>query len=88
MREFLSFETFITPRLIRVVFVIGLVLLVLGTVLRIVAMVPDEGIIGGLVIPLIGMLVAGLLWRIYCEIILVFFDIRDKVAAIEHRPLS
>ena len=63
-------------------------LLVLGTVLRIVAMVPDEGIIGGLVIPLIGMLVAGLLWRIYCEIILVFFDIRDKVAAIEHRPLS
>jgi len=31
------------------------------------------------------MFVFGVLWRVYCEIVLVFFDMRDKLAEIAKR---
>jgi hypothetical protein len=37
-------------------------------------------------VPLIGAFIVALLWRIYCEVILVFFDMRDKLAEIAARP--
>ena len=39
-----------------------------------------------MILPLIGACVVALLWRIYCELILVFFDMRDKLAEIAARP--
>lgn len=87
MRAIFSFDEFITPRIIRLVFAGGLILLVLTTLAQIVALLPYYGIFSGLILPVAGLLVVGLLWRIYCEIILVFFDIREKVASIANRPL-
>jgi hypothetical protein len=37
-------------------------------------------------VPIIIACIAALLWRIYCEIILVFFDMRDKLAEIAAKP--
>ena len=35
MSDFLSFDNFITPKIIRIVFVLGLLLIALGTLIRV-----------------------------------------------------
>jgi hypothetical protein len=86
MPDFLSFDTFITPRIIRVVFAIGLLLIALGTLFRVIWGIWQLSLFTGVILPLVGACVAGLLWRIYCELILVFFDMRDKLADLASRP--
>ncbi len=86
MTEYLSFETFITPKIIRFVFVIGLLLIALGVLVRVVVGLVHLQIIGGVILPLIGGVVAALLLRVYCELVLVFFDMRDKLADIARKP--
>jgi len=86
MSDFLSFDTFIAPKVIRVVFVIGLLLIALGTLGRVIWGIWELHIFTGVILPLIGACVIALLWRIYCELILVFFDMRDKLADLASRP--
>ena len=86
MSDFLSFDTFITPRIIRIVFVLGLLLIALATLIRVVIGIWSFSLLGGIILPLIGACIVALLWRIYCELILVFFDMRDKLADIASRP--
>jgi hypothetical protein len=86
MWDFLSFDTFITPRIIRVVFALGLLLIALATLVRVVYGIWSLSIVSGVILPLIGACIVGLLWRIYCELILVFFDMREKLAEIAARP--
>ena len=88
MSDFLSFDTFITPRIIRVVFALGLLLIALVTIIRVIFGIWTFSILGGVIIPLIGACIVALLWRIYCELILVFFDMRDKLADLAARPRS
>jgi hypothetical protein len=84
--DFLSFDTFITPKIIRIVFALGLLLIALATLVRVVLGIWQLSIIGGIILPLIGACIVTLLWRIYCELILVFFDMRDKLADLASRP--
>ena len=86
MSDFLSFDTFITPKIIRVVFAIGLFLIALGALVRVIWGIWQLSIIYGVILPLIGACLVALLWRIYCELLLVFFDMRDKLAEIAARP--
>lgn len=86
MWDFLSFDTFITPRIIRIVFAILLLLIAIGTLVRVVWGIWEVAIFTGVILPLIGGFVAALLLRIYCELLLVFFDMRDKLAEIAARP--
>jgi hypothetical protein len=86
MSDFLSFDTFITPKIIRVVFALGLLLIALGAVISVVIGLWTLSIISGVIVPIIVACIAALLWRIYCEIILVFFDMRDKLAEIAAKP--
>lgn len=86
MSDFLSFDTFITPKIIRVVFAIGLFLIALGALVRVIWGIWELSILTGVILPLIGACVFALLWRIYCELLLVFFDMRDKLAEIASRP--
>jgi len=85
MSDFLSFDRFITPGIIRVVFALGLLLLALGTLVRVLYGIWTFSIVTGVILPLIGMCALALLWRIYCELILVFFDMRDKLTTIAGR---
>jgi len=85
MFNFLSFDRFITPTIIHVVFALGLVIIALGTVIRVIYGISTNDIFDGVIMPLIAMCVLALLWRIYCEVILVFFDMRDKLATIAGR---
>jgi Domain of unknown function (DUF4282) len=86
MSEFLSFDTFITPRIIRIMFVIGLLLIALTTLMRVLWGIWNLSLFAGVILPLLGACVVTLLWRIYCELLLVFFDMRDKLAEIAARP--
>ena len=88
MSDFLSFDSFITPKIIRVVFALGLLLIALGTLFRVIWGIWELSLITGVVLPLIVACIVGLLWRIYCEVILVFFDMRDKLADLASRPRS
>jgi Domain of unknown function (DUF4282) len=88
MSDFLSFDSFITPKIIRVVFALGLLLIALGTLFRVIWGIWQLSLITGVVLPLIVACIVGLLWRIYCEVILVFFDMRDKLADLASRPRS
>ena len=85
MSDFLSFDTFITPKIIRIVFVLGLLLVAIGTLIRVLWGIWELSIFSGVILPLVGACVVALLWRIYCELILVFFDMRDKLAEIAAR---
>jgi hypothetical protein len=86
MSDFLSFDTFIAPRIIRVVFAIGLLLIALSTLARVIWGIWQLSLFTGVILPLIVACVAALLWRIYCELILVFFDMRDKLAELAAHP--
>ena len=86
MSDFLSFDTFITPKIIRVVFAIGLFLIALGTLITVIIGIWELRIITGVIVPLVGACIGALLLRIYCELLLVFFDMRDKLAEIAARP--
>jgi hypothetical protein len=88
MSDFLSFDSFITPKIIRVVFVLGLLLIAIGTLFRVIWGIWELSLITGVVLPLIVACIAALLWRIYCELLLVFFDMRDKLAELASRPHS
>ncbi len=88
MSDFLSFDTFITPKIIRIVFALGLLLIALATLIRVVWGIWQLSLITGVLLPLIAACIVGLLWRIYCELILVFFDMRDKLADLAARPRS
>lgn len=85
MLDFLSFERFITPGIVRVVFVLGLLLFAVVTLVRVLWGLWELRIWGGAIVPLIELVAAAVLWRIYCEMILVFFDMRDKLTTIAHR---
>jgi hypothetical protein len=88
MSDFLSFDNFITPKIIRIVFALGLLLIALVTLFRVLWGIWQLSIFYGVILPLIGACVVTLLWRIYCELLLVFFDMRDKLAEIAARPRS
>jgi hypothetical protein len=85
MFDFLSFDRFVTPSIMHVVFVLGLLLIALGTLIRVMVGIWTFSIFSGVIMPLIAMCAVALLWRIYCELILVFFDMRDKLATIAGR---
>jgi Domain of unknown function (DUF4282) len=84
--DFLSFDVFITPRIIRIVFALGLLLIAIVTLIRVIVGIWTLTLFTGVVLPLIGACIVGLLWRIYCELILVFFDMREKLADLASRP--
>ena len=84
--DFLSFETFIAPKIIRVVFLIGLVLIAIGVTVRVIVGLVHLELIAGVILPLIAAILAAVGWRIYCELVLVFFDMRDKLAEIAKKP--
>jgi hypothetical protein len=86
--DFLSFDSFITPKIIRIVFVLGLLLIALGALIRVLIGIWEFSILGGVILPLIGACIVALLWHIYCGVILVFFDMRDKLAEIAAHPRS
>ena len=71
MNEYISFDKFVTPIIIQIVFWIGLAGIVL---VSLTAIVQGQGA-QGLVLLLIGPVI----WRVYTEILLVLFKIYEEL---------
>jgi len=78
MGEYLSFNKFITPAFAQVIFWIGVVGLVLFLIF-------GGGGYGGpsFFVRLIGFLIGIVIWRVYMEIILIFFRIHGELVKID-----
>ena len=79
MGSFFSFDRMITPTIIKIVFWIGLVLSILVGLILLIA----GGSSGARLVGLIYLLIGPLLWRIYCEILIVIFKMHESLVAIE-----
>ena len=78
----LSMTEMITPKIIRIIFIIGLLGLLVSAVFGLVtAIMSGEvmAIILALIAVVVGFLVAAILLRIYLEIVVVFFRIYDEL---------
>jgi hypothetical protein len=81
-----SFESMITPDIIRFVFIIGLIangIVAIGTLISLTIHSGVIGFLGGILLGAIVFAISCILWRIYCELILVLFNINDRLGAIK-----
>jgi len=81
--DFLSFNKFISPVLIKFIYWIGLFFIVLGTL----GTMFGGGMLGmggvsGFIIGLISGVMLALIWRVVCEIWIVIFSINDRLGVI------
>jgi Na+/proline symporter len=76
MQDYLSFRKMITPAFIQIIFWIGVAAIVIGGLFAM-----DQSIFGGL----LGMLVGLLVWRIYCELMLILFKIHERLGEISDK---
>ena len=90
LNDFLSFDTFIFPRIVRLVYFLGLILVGLGAIagvlggLAVMFAEPGAGLLT-IVMALIGAALGALVWRLVVEFWLVIFSINDNLKAIRDR---
>ncbi|MFL5680426.1 MAG: DUF4282 domain-containing protein [Chloroflexota bacterium] len=77
LSDFLTFRYLITPGFITAIYVIGAVLITLGTLVSISS--------SGVIPALIGLVILNLWWRIVLEFVMVLFRINDSLASIDRR---
>jgi uncharacterized protein DUF4282 len=77
LSDFLTFRYLITPGFITAIYVIGAILITLGTLVSISS--------SGVVPALIGLVILNLWWRIVLEFVMVLFRINDSLASIDRR---
>jgi hypothetical protein len=77
--NFLSFRYMITPPLVQVIYVLVAVIIVLVGLVTMGSNMPGGGVLPGLAIILFG----NLIWRVYMELVMLFFRINDGVQGIE-----
>ncbi|TVQ33148.1 MAG: DUF4282 domain-containing protein [Phycisphaeraceae bacterium] len=81
MKEFLSFRTMITPRIIQILFLFFVALVVLSGLIQIIAGLANNSLrlaFSGLMMIVVG----PILVRIYCELLIVIFRIYDTLREI------
>lgn len=87
---FFSFDTFLFPRIVRLVYILGLVLIglsLIGGLLGGLAVLFAETVTGLVMIvtTLIGAALGAIVWRLIVELWLVIFSINDNLKAIRDR---
>jgi hypothetical protein len=77
--DFLSFRYMITPPLVQVIYVLVAVIIVIAGLVTMVSNAPGAGALPGLAIIIFG----NLIWRVYMELVMLFFRINDGIQGIE-----
>lgn len=80
MNEYLTFDKFITPIIIQILFWLGLAGIV---IMALLAMVNGQALSG-----LLGLLIGPIIWRVYMELILVMFKVREELYLIRKQGES
>ena len=80
--DFWSFRKMITPVVIQALFILGLVLVVIGSL-----MTMFRGGFAGFIAGLFALVIGVIMWRVYCELLILLFRIYEELKAIrEGRP--
>ena len=86
MGEFASFRKFITPVIVQIVFWIGVVVIVIGTLASIFAGDQVSTAAGvpaaGPVLSILGGILFLFVWRIWCELVMLSFKIYEELTII------
>lgn len=77
LKDFLTFDSFITPKIITIIYWINIAIFALGGVASILQF-SIMGIISGAILIVVGILFA----RIGCELMLIAFNIHDQLKSI------
>jgi hypothetical protein len=92
LNDLMNFNKFVAPTLIRIVYWIGIALIILGTLGAVVGGGAMMGggygggfNLGGAIIALIAGALGLLVWRVMCEIWIVIFSINDRLGIIVDR---
>ncbi len=80
MGDFLSFRKMITPVIIQIIFWIGVATAIIGGIVVLVA--EDEA--GTRVFGLLYMILGPLYWRVFCEIVILFFRMNETLTDIKN----
>jgi len=80
MGDFLSFRKMITPVIILSIFWIGVAAAIIGGIVVLVA--ADEA--GTRVLGLLYMILGPLYWRVFCEIVILFFRMNETLTDIKN----
>jgi hypothetical protein len=96
--NFLSFRSFITPRVIMVVYILGALAITLFSLLLLFGgLVMPSSPMGGyyygeyrsgaglLLFGVFSLIFGNIFWRIFCEYIIVFFRIHDHIASLDQK---
>ena len=88
-KDFLSLEKMLAARIIKVIYVIGLVagaiVGLIGLVGSLISMFSGSfgSGLGGIVITIVGVVIWFLVWRLSCEVWIVMFGIYDRLGEIK-----
>lgn len=86
VKSFLSFDRMITPSVIKILYYIGLVVVIIGGLISIFTGL--FGAFGGgrmVIMGLIWLVVGPIMVRVYCELLIVAFKIHENLAEINAR---
>ena len=78
--DFFSFEKLITPTVIKIVYWIGLVVIILASLFSFFQMISVDGLYA--LLTLVGMVLGLLFWRVFCEGIIVVFNMLARLTEI------
>lgn len=89
-QAFLNFDRMIATSVIKFLYWIGIVLIILGGLITFFGAFATMGYsfgagLGQLIMAVLGTLVGLILWRILCELYIVFFSIHDRLGDIRDR---
>ena len=86
MGDFLTFRKFMTPVFIQVIFWIGVAgIIILGFVSLIAGLSSSGGAVSGVLGFFLGIPIGLVLWRVYCEILMVFFRMLERLESIDNK---
>lgn len=81
--DYLKFNKMITPLFIQALFWVGAVLIVLAGLIGIITSLVNGAFLAAF-LGLLAMLIGPILWRIYCELIIVMFKINGHLNEIKN----
>jgi len=88
INDFFTFKKMLGHTFIRIIYIAGLAGITIGSIIFIILGFAGSGFVAGLgwISALSGLLMlvfGNILWRIACEVLIIFFGIHDKLGSIE-----
>jgi hypothetical protein len=91
--DFVDFNDFITPTVMRVIYLIGAIVITFGSLILVLFQAPllslyDDSVFHTMrnfmtAIGIMGLIFGNIFWRIFCEFIVVLFKIQASLASID-----